>query len=716
MIILIRKRHVAYVVLLCCFVAGLSAVLWHGNAAFTAAFAPGEEGASPVVVVDAGHGGEDGGAVAADGTVESGLNLAIARRVRDLLTFAGVPTTVTREGDAAIYDPGSATLREKKVSDLHNRVALVNELPGAVLLSIHQNSLPSSPSTRGAQVFWNRQEGAEELASSIQESLNGAVNAGHEKKAAQVPSSVYLMKEITAPGVLVECGFLSNAAETEQLKDPAYQTKLAAAIAAGVLNSDKRRKRKAQPVCSVLFPWEGAMKPKTRFYCTECGNETPKWAGKCPACGAWNTIVEQPQAARAAGKGASRPAGGGSVRRARPVTELEADAEIRFSTGMGELDRVLGGGAVKGSLVLVGGAPGIGKSTLMLQICESLCRENKVLYVSGEESEHQLKLRAKRLDVQSERLFVISETSLGDLLESVAAEAPDVLIVDSIQTLYNDALESPAGSVSQVKDCTMALMQLAKGQGITVFVIGHVNKEGSIAGPKVLEHMVDCVLYFEGDQHTAYRILRAAKNRFGATNEIGVFEMRDSGLVEVENPSEMLLSGRPEDAPGTCVTCVMEGARPVLAEIQALAVSSPAGNPRRTSNGFDYNRFAMLLAVLEKRGGLKVSACDAYLNIIGGLSLDEPAADLAAVIALASSYLDRPVPADLVAIGEVGLTGELRSVSQLGQRVSEVRRLGFTQCLIPSRRTGELAAPAGLRLIPVRNIGEAIRAALRPSE
>ena len=413
------------------------------------------------------------------------------------------------------------------------------------------------------------------------------------------------------------------------------------------------------------------------------------------------------------------------------MTELEADEEIRFPTGMGELDRVLGGGVVDGSLILVGGDPGIGKSTLltqvcanmandgkstlMLQICDSLCRENKVLYVSGEESEHQLKLRARRLNVQSERLFVISETSLGDVLESVTAETPDVLIVDSIQTLYNDALDSPAGSVSQVKDCTMALMQLAKGRGITVFVIGHVNKEGSIAGPKVLEHMVDCVLYFEGDQHTAYRILRAAKNRFGATNEIGVFEMRDSGLQEVENPSEMLLSGRPEDAPGTCVTCVMEGARPVLAEIQALAVSSPAGNPRRTSNGFDYNRFAMLLAVLEKRGGLKVSACDAYLNIIGGLSLDEPAADLAAVIALASSYLDRPVPADLVAIGEVGLTGELRSVSQLGQRISEVRRLGFTQCLIPSRRNGELTAPPGLRLIPVRNIGEAIRAALRPS-
>jgi DNA repair protein RadA/Sms len=301
-------------------------------------------------------------------------------------------------------------------------------------------------------------------------------------------------------------------------------------------------------------------------------------------------------------------------------------------------------------------------------------------------------------------------------MESVSKELPDVLIVDSIQTLYNDALDSPAGSVSQVKDCTMSLMQLAKGQGITVFVIGHVNKEGSIAGPKVLEHMVDCVLYFEGDQHTSYRILRAAKNRFGATNEIGVFEMRDIGLIEVENPSEMLLSGRPDDTPGTCVTCVMEGVRPVLAEIQALLVSSPSGNPRRTSNGFDYNRAAMLLAVLEKRGGLKVSACDAYLNIIGGLSLDEPAADLAAVLALASSYLDRPIPGDLVAIGEVGLTGELRSVNQLAQRISEAHRLGFKKCLIPAHRADTLSAPAGMHLIPAQNIGEAIRAALRPQE
>ena len=457
------------------------------------------------------------------------------------------------------------------------------------------------------------------------------------------------------------------------------------------------------------------MKAKTLFYCTECGNETAKWAGKCPACGAWNTIVEQPELPKGVGKGGSARVGL-TRRRACPVTDLAADEEIRFPTGMGELDRVLGGGAVKGSLVLVGGAPGIGKSTLMLQICSKLCEFSKVLYISGEESEHQLKLRAKRLHVENSQLLVLSETNLGDVLEAVNTEQPDVLIVDSIQTLYNDALDAAAGSISQVKDCTMALMQVAKGQGITVFVIGHVNKEGSIAGPKVLEHMVDCVLYFEGDQHTSYRILRAAKNRFGATNEIGVFEMQDGGLAEVENPSEMLLSGRPDDAPGTCVACVMEGARPVLAELQALVVTSAGGNPRRTSNGFDYNRAAMLLAVLEKRGGLKVSTCDAYLNIVGGLYLDEPAADLAAVIALASSYLDRPVPGDLAAIGEVGLTGELRSVNQLAQRVSEVHRLGFRKCVVPAHRANTIKAPAGLTVIPARNIGEAIRAALRPAE
>ena len=454
------------------------------------------------------------------------------------------------------------------------------------------------------------------------------------------------------------------------------------------------------------------MKTKTIFYCTECGNETPKWAGRCPACGAWNSIVEQADKPVKSGR---KPASARAIKPV-PITEIGAADEIRFSTGMGELDRVLGGGAVKGSLVLVGGAPGIGKSTLMLQICKKLGEFARVLYVSGEESAHQLKLRAQRLDAESDNLYVLSETCLGNILECVRSEQPDVLIVDSIQTLYNEDLDSPAGGVGQVKDCTMALMQLAKGQGVTVFVIGHVNKEGSIAGPKVLEHMVDCVLYFEGDQHMTYRILRAAKNRFGATNEIGVFEMMDRGLREVENPSEMLLSGRPKDAPGTCVTCAMEGARPVLAEVQALIAPASASNPRRMSNGFDYNRAAMLLAVLEKRGGLKVSACDAYLNIVGGLSLDEPAADLAAVIALASSYLDRPVPSDLVAIGEVGLTGELRSVNQLGQRVSEIQRLGFRRCVVPAHRAGTIKAPTGLTVIPARNIGEAIRGALRGQE
>ena len=364
-------------------------------------------------------------------------------------------------------------------------------------------------------------------------------------------------------------------------------------------------------------------KPKSVFFCTACGNETPKWAGRCPACGEWNTIVEQEAAPKA------RPGRGQEGRRASfhavkaiHLNDAEGGQEIRFSTGMGELDRVLGGGAVKGSLVLVGGAPGIGKSTLMLQICQSLGQFARVLYVSGEESVGQLKLRARRLGVESENLLVLSETGLEDILQSVEQEGPEILIVDSIQTLYDQEVDSPPGSIGQVKSCTMALMQLAKSRDITVFVIGHVNKEGSIAGPKVLEHMVDCVLYFEGERHMAYRILRAAKNRFGATNEIGVFEMLDAGLSEVENPSQMLLSGRPEDAPGTCVTCVMEGARPVLAEIQALLAPAAYGNARRSSNGFDYNRASMLLAVLEKRGSLKVSQCDAYLNIIGGLTLD----------------------------------------------------------------------------------------------
>lgn len=449
------------------------------------------------------------------------------------------------------------------------------------------------------------------------------------------------------------------------------------------------------------------MKAKTLFYCTECGNETPKWAGRCSVCGAWNSIVEQPEEKKTAGKG--RLLANMRTVKAESITDLSSDEEIRFSTGMGELDRVLGGGAVKGSLVLVGGAPGIGKSTLMLQICKKLGQQFRVLYISGEESVHQLKLRAKRLQVESENLYVLSETNLGDVLECVNQEQPEVLIVDSIQTLYNEELNSPAGSVGQVKDCTMKLMQLAKEGSITVFVIGHVNKDGFIAGPKVLEHMVDCVLYFEGEQHMAYRILRAAKNRFGATNEIGVFEMLDCGLREVENPSEMLLSGRPEDAPGSCVTCVMEGARPVLAEVQALVAPTNANYPRRTCNGLDSNRASMLLAVLEKRGRLRMSQCDAFFNIIGGLTLDEPAADLATLVAIASSYLDKPVPAKLAAIGEVGLSGEVRSVSHAPQRLSEVHRLGFTKCIVPAQQGDMLRAPDGLQLIPVKNIGQVLQ-------
>lgn len=449
------------------------------------------------------------------------------------------------------------------------------------------------------------------------------------------------------------------------------------------------------------------MKSKTMFFCTECGNETPKWAGRCSACGAWNSIVEQPEQKKSS-KIEKKPFNKTSVK-LKNITDLHGDEEIRFSTGMRELDRVLGGGAVKGSLVLVGGAPGIGKSTLMLQICKKLGEQFRVLYISGEESVHQLKLRAKRLQAESDSLYVLSETNLGDVIECVYEERPDVLIVDSIQTLYDEELNSPAGSVGQVKNCTMKLMQLAKEGNVTVFVIGHVNKDGFIAGPKVLEHMVDCVLYFEGEQHMAYRILRAAKNRFGATNEIGVFEMMDCGLREVEKPSEMLLSGRPEDAPGSCVTCVMEGARPVLAEIQALIAPSNANYPHRTCNGLDTNRASMLLAVLEKRGKLKVSQCDAFFNIIGGLTLDEPAADLATLVAIASSYLDKPIPAKLAAVGEVGLSGEVRSISHAQQRLGEVQRLGFTKCIIPAQQLDKLRTPKDLQLIPVKNVGQVLQ-------
>lgn len=456
-------------------------------------------------------------------------------------------------------------------------------------------------------------------------------------------------------------------------------------------------------------------KEKTVFFCTDCGNELLRWQGQCPACGAWNTIAEKPSAPKSkVPKSNSGRREGGRVGfgRPRPIREVETTDELRFETGMNELDRVLGGGAVKGSLVLVGGAPGIGKSTLMLQICDNLCRFATVLYVSGEESERQIKLRAERLRVRGEALYLLAETNLENILESVDELKPDVLIVDSIQTLYNGDLTTSPGSVGQVKDCTLALMNVAKGMGITVFVIGHVNKEGSIAGPKVLEHMVDCVLYFEGEQQTTYRILRAAKNRFGATNEIGVFEMADSGLSEVPNPSEMLLEGRPMDTPGTCVTCAMEGVRPVLAEVQALLTPTSSSVPRRMVSGVDFNRTVLLLAVLEKRGGLLIHSCDAYVNVVGGLELEEPAVDLATVIALASSFRDKAVPGDLAAVGEVGLTGELRSVNNLNQRLSEVRRLGFNKCVVPER-CGKVIIPDGLQLIKVRNIREVLSAVLR---
>ena len=451
-------------------------------------------------------------------------------------------------------------------------------------------------------------------------------------------------------------------------------------------------------------------KTKTVFFCTQCGNESPKWQGRCPACGAWNTLEEHIEKPAAPGRAKAAPVG--SSHTPKKLQEVDTGSEIRFSTGMGELNRVLGGGAVAGSLVLVGGAPGIGKSTLLLQICNQLCRERSVLYVSGEESERQLKLRAQRLGVSPENLYILSETRLSDVLEAVESTQPDILIVDSVQTLYNEENESSPGSISQVKDCTMAMMQLSKARGITVFVVGHINKDGAIAGPKVLEHMVDCVLYFEGDPNSSYRLLRAAKNRFGSTNEIGVFEMGDSGLIEVPNPSQMLLEGRPEGASGTCVACVMEGTRPVLAEVQALVSKTTFNVPRRTADGFDFNRAALLLAVAEKRAGMKLSIFDAYINVIGGLRLDEPGADLPVILAVASSYRDAVISGDLAAIGEVGLTGEIRSVSHMNQRLAEVSRLGFQKVIIPKGGAEKLEIPDGLTVYRVRNIREAIEVAM----
>lgn len=451
-----------------------------------------------------------------------------------------------------------------------------------------------------------------------------------------------------------------------------------------------------------------AKKDRSVYCCNECGYETANWAGKCPACGAWNSFVELKLDS---GKGAT--GGKNRLERVKPkkITELDMTEEIRLETGISELDRVLGGGAVVGSLVLVGGAPGIGKSTLLLQMCGNL-PGRKILYVTGEESERQLKLRAVRLHLSGENILVLPETNLDAIVECIDREEPELVIIDSIQTISGDDISSAPGSMTQVRECTMRIMRLTKEKGLTVFIVGHITKEGSIAGPKILEHMVDCVLYFEGERNTSFRILRAAKNRFGSTNEIGVFEMDESGLRCVENPSEMLLSGRPENAPGTCVACVIEGSRPLLAEVQALVTPS-SYNASRRSNGVDYNRAAMLLAVIEKRGGLPVTSCDAYINVIGGLTLDDPAADLATALSIASSYIDRPLGADLAAIGEIGLSGEIRSVSMINQRLTEISRLGFRRCVIPAHARDEIRKSADLELIPVKNLRDAILTVLK---
>ena len=450
------------------------------------------------------------------------------------------------------------------------------------------------------------------------------------------------------------------------------------------------------------------MRQKTVFCCSECGNETVKWSGRCTACGAWDSLVEVKLDAKS--KGSTKRAT--SKKTPKLISELDTEAELRFSTGIGELDRVLGGGAVKGSLVLVGGAPGIGKSTLLLQLCGLVEGEMKILYVTGEESERQLKMRAQRLGVDNRQIYVLAETGLTEVLEAADELKPDIMIVDSIQTMFDSEVSSAPGSVSQVRECTMSIMRLTKEKGFTTFVVGHINKEGNIAGPKVLEHMVDCVLYFEGERSTSFRILRAGKNRFGSTNEIGVFEMVDTGLKGLQNPSEILLSGRPDNAPGTCVTCVIEGSRPILAEIQALVAPATYNAGRRSTNGIDYNRATLLLAVLEKRGGMAVSGCDAYINVIGGLELDEPAADLATMLAIASSFRDLPLGRDLAAVGEVGLSGEIRSVNSLNMRLSEIARLGFKRCVIPAHIKDDIKKPDGLEIISVKNIREAIKATL----
>ncbi len=449
-------------------------------------------------------------------------------------------------------------------------------------------------------------------------------------------------------------------------------------------------------------------KIKSVYICSECGYESPKWYGKCPSCGEWNTMNEEiKDTSKSSPTVKSRSFS--SYAKPYSITEISTDDEHRYDTGCKELNRVLGGGIVKGSLILLGGDPGIGKSTVLMQICQFMGNSLKILYVSGEESKRQLKLRANRLGVNSPNLYVMTETDVEVVCEQIKNVKPDLVMVDSIQTMNLTELNSSPGSVTQVRECTNMLMRTAKGMDVPMFVVGHVNKEGSIAGPKVLEHIVDTVLHFEGDKQMACRILRAVKNRYGSTNEIGVFEMTDKGLKEVENPSVMLLSGRPKNVSGTCVTCTIEGSRPILAETQGLATQSGYGNARRMATGYDYNRLSMLLAVLEKRAGYYFSNNDAYINIVGGLRVDEPAIDLSIAMALISSLKDTPVDENAVVFGEIGLAGEIRSVSQAQMRINEAVRLGFTRIILPYHNLKGVHCDEA-ELIGVRNIREAFEA------
>ena len=445
-------------------------------------------------------------------------------------------------------------------------------------------------------------------------------------------------------------------------------------------------------------------KIKTSYICSECGFESPKWYGKCPSCGEWNTLNEELNSQQTKNSFSNSFS---TVNQVLALDDICGENDERIPTKIEEFDRVLGGGIVKGSLVLLSGDPGIGKSTILLQICQNLgSKGQKILYVSGEESANQIKLRAVRIGVTTKNLFILSQTDLATIVECIKAEKPDIVIIDSIQTMVYEQVNSSAGSITQVRECTNVFMHTAKGLGIPIFIVGHVNKDGAIAGPKVLEHIVDTVLYFEGERNYSYRILRGVKNRFGSTNEIGVFEMTADGLKEVLNPSLMMISGRPKNTSGTCVACVMEGTRPILAEVQGLVCATGFGTPRRMSTGFDYNRMSMLLAVLEKRAGYFFNNMDAYVNVVGGLKLDEPAADLTVALALVSSLKDKAVDDKTIAFGEVGLAGEIRAVNNCEQRISEAKRLGFERCIIPFHNYKSItnSLKSTFDIIPVRNI------------